>query len=125
MDINDFNFTTDANYLKRSISGTVTINVPSYGNANTVTINHNLGYQPRYIVSGHTSNNTYLWTNGEIISRLSDQGVLSGLGTGPQYPTIEHWVTNTQLAIRMHNDTEPASSGSRQFVYTIYLDYKS
>lgn len=125
MDINDFNFTTDANYLKRAMSGTVTISMPASGGANTATITHNLGYQPRYIVSGYTAANSYLWTNGEIISRLSDQAILSGLGTGPQYPTIEHWVTNTQLVIRMHNDTDPASSGSRQFVYTIYLDYKT
>ena len=124
MNLNEFTFTTDANYLKRAIKGTRTFTIPTSGVGQTITINHNLGYKPQYFIGIDTAASSRIWTGGIVLSERTDAGILSGLGSTPTYPDVTSYVTNTQLVVRIDNASS-TSAGSKTLHYIIYLDYKT
>ena len=125
MDLNNFQFSTDANYMKKSMSGQVNFTLPANGSSSSVTITHNLGYKPQFQYAINLYGTAFYYMNGERVNIRTDSSTLSGMGMSPDVPTTEAYVTNTQLVIRVHNGLDSGQTGTRTLRYIIYLDYKT
>lgn len=124
MDQNEFSLSTDTNYMKRHIAGTVNITLPASSQQTTYTIvNHNLGYAPQYNLDANITGSGTYWYGGEVLEELTDAGILSGSAATLTFPTVRHWATNNAIMMRVTNNTS-SSGGTRPVRYVIYLDYK-
>ena len=121
MNLQNFVLTTDANYIKRFISGTVTITLPAYGTSATVSESHDLGYIPKnYEISSDNADDGIYWSGGEKVEPLTDLETLTGGSADTTYPIFESYVTSAEIYITVLNKTSPTATGTINVDYVVY-----
>lgn len=118
----DFNLTTDANYMKRFQRITGVMNVPSSGSA-TLSMPHGMSGQPRYVLYGSYNGGTSWWENAMVPNPLSYAAELSSLNAVPDFPRVDHWSTNTHIVVRTVPTAFGAPARTIHFTAIIYGDY--
>lgn len=122
MDNSLLGFSSDANYMKRSVdfTGSTTLTLPSFGNTVSTTVTHNLGYVPQFDVFIDIDNDGTIWSS-EKVESLTDSSLVPGVD--PTVPKVSYWSTTTALTISIDNTTSPTYSGSVVVYWIVYLDY--
>lgn len=116
-DLTKLQFYSGNNYLKRSqFWGQTNATIPSGESAATVTINHNLGIIPQYVVAIDYQNNGIWWAT-EFVGSIREGG------RNDDTPTITVMVDTSNLyIIGDKNYSGTIISTTRPIKYGIYLD---
>lgn len=122
MDLNHFNLSTDANYMKRVLSATVSASGIAMNSSRTIDIPHPVvGKQPKYSIAV-SYDNTRWFTNGYLVNQRTDADALSGSGATDFHPYVISWTTTDNVVIYIYNNTD-LNIANIWFKCVVYGDY--
>lgn len=120
VDLNLLSFYSELNYMKRSDTfGSTQITYGSAGTDSIVTIGHNLGYDPFFVVGVELFGDGIIWSNS-YVHELTE----SSIGGIDIPPSLYYWCTDSALTISLRNGFGTGvQTGTVNVYYGVYLDY--